>query len=119
LSNEGVFKDKWEVAVKRKIEDMALEDKISILKDIDQILIEKKIPMRILSIADIRQKEILVNSEGTEIEGDISKVAFFGVIGYYENGNFEQRFIQLGFSGDMRPLNIGTSSILSAMKLKL
>jgi len=104
LSNEGVFKDKWEVAVKRKIEDMALEDKISILKDIDQILIEKKIPMRILSIADIRQKEILVNSEGTEIEGDISKVAFFGVIGYYENGNFEQRFIQLGFSGGYEAL---------------
>jgi len=104
LSHEEVYKDKWSVPVQKKIEDMDLEDKISILKDIDQILVEKKIPMRILAIGDIKQREFLINSEGTEIEGDISKVGFFGAIGYYEGGNFEQRFIQLGFSGGYEAL---------------
>ncbi len=99
FSREEINKDEWKVKQKKKVEDTDPSEKISILKEIDRILSDNQIPMRIIAIGDSSLEQYLINSEGTQISSKQHKVSFFAMIGYQENGQFEQRFIQLGYSG--------------------
>jgi len=41
LSEEKSYRDSWEVAERRRIKDVPLEEKLSILKDIESLLVKK------------------------------------------------------------------------------
>lgn len=105
FSREAAVKDSWEVAEKKKMVDIPFENKIEMLRDVDNILAQQKLNMRILSMSDNLEEELFINSEGTEIRSKLPKVGFFSVMGYMENGSYEQGYFQLGYSGGYEALD--------------
>lgn len=99
FSSESTVKDSWKVQQRKKIVDVPFEERVEMLRGIDGILGDQKLNMRILSLGDNVEREIFKNSEGTEITSTLPKVQFFSVMGYMENGNYEQGYFELGYSG--------------------
>lgn len=99
FSEEKPEKDSWNVGEKMKIEDVSFEDRVSRMKLLDGILNEGKISMRILSLGDTIEEEYNINSEGMELRSRLPKVSFFAMIGFMENGSFEQGTLEVGSSG--------------------
>jgi len=99
FSSEHPVKDSWHVGQKKKVEDVAFEDKVKMLREVDDELAAEKITMRILSMNDNVEEEINVSSEGMSIKSILPKVSFSAMIGFMQNGNFEQGTIELGYSG--------------------
>ena len=81
---------------KKKIENMALEEKIKYLLDIDRAL---KAPMKIQALHDKIVEKIYMNSEGTLIRARIPRVEYFYMMGVMVDGNFEQSYRQYGITG--------------------
>ncbi|MEM0127929.1 MAG: TldD/PmbA family protein [Thermoplasmatales archaeon] len=104
LSEEKAYKDSWAVPEKRRIEDLDLVEKVNILKQLDEILVQNGIQMRILSLGDNIEEGATENSEGTSITYRLPKINFFAMIGYLEGGNYEQGSIELGYSGGYEAL---------------
>ncbi|MGC8644816.1 MAG: TldD/PmbA family protein [Thermoplasmata archaeon] len=99
LSDEKAYQDSWKVDEARKIEDVALEEKVSVLKDVDSLLTEEGIQMRILVLNDNIEEGLNENSDGMSIRYRLPKVSFFAMIGFIEGGSFEQGTVELGYSG--------------------
>jgi len=99
LSEEKSYRDSWEVAERRRIKDVPLEEKLSILKDIESLLVKEGIQMRILAINDNIEEGLIESSGGMSIRHRLPKVSFFAMLGFMEGGNFEQGTIELGYSG--------------------
>ncbi len=99
FSSEEPVKDKWEVGQKRRIEEETFEDRIERVKELDNLLVDKKVQMRMISLSDNIEEELNANSEGMEITSRLPKVGLFAMIGLLENGTFEQGSIEVGFSG--------------------
>ena len=120
LSNEKAIKDSYIVEEKRKIEDFPLEEKISILSDIDKSLNENNLPMRILHLRDKIQDIEYINTEGTWIHGLIPNIYYFFYVGALENGNFEQVSREYGMSGGyefVKDMDIMGKSVEESKKL--
>jgi TldD protein len=98
ISEGKGIKDSWRVDQKKKIEDMSVEDRIDIVRNYDGLLesLGAKIRLNVVSDKKVRQK--YVNSVGSEIEGEISRVFYFYMLGILENGEFEQSSEQYGSS---------------------
>jgi len=105
FSNEEPIKDEWEVGQKIKISDISFEEKIKRLKEIDSILQNENMGMRIISLNDNVEDEILINSEGTQIKSKLPKLGFMFFMGYMENGSYEQGYFQLGYAGGYEALD--------------
>ncbi len=99
FSKEKTVKEKWEVNQKIKIRDIPFEDKIKRLKEIDSILEKENMAMRIISLNDNIENEILMNSEGTSITSTLPKLGFMFFMGFLDGGNYEQGYFQLGYAG--------------------
>ncbi|MEM0133883.1 MAG: TldD/PmbA family protein [Thermoplasmatales archaeon] len=99
FSSETPIKDTWGVDQKKKIEDLPFEEKVSQLKELDGLLANENISMRILSLGDNIEEEFNTNSEGMAIRSRLPKVGLFAMIGYMENGSFEQGTVEVGYSG--------------------
>lgn len=91
-------RDSWKVAAKRKIEDFPVEEKIAILKDNDSVMESSGAAVRMNALMDKRIRQVYANSVGSMIEGDISRVFYFYMVGVVENGEFEQSMEQFGAS---------------------
>jgi TldD protein len=104
FSSEDPVNDFWEVDQRKKIEDVPFEERVSEMKELDGQLANEKIPMRILSLGDNIEEEYNVNSEGTSIRSKLPKVGFFAMIGFLENGSFEQGTVEVGYSGGYEAL---------------
>ncbi|MGC8585225.1 MAG: TldD/PmbA family protein [Thermoplasmata archaeon] len=105
LSHEKSVKDDYRVDEKKKIEDFQLEEKISLLSDIDKKLMENNLQMRILNIKDKIQEIEFANTEGTMIHGIIPNIYYFYYVGALENGNFEQVSREYGMTGGYEFVN--------------
>lgn len=92
------IKDSWKVPVKKKIEDFSVEDRVSIVKENDSVMEASGASVRVNSMVDKRVRQIYLNSVGSEIEGDISRVNYFYLVGVVEDGEFEQSMEQYGSS---------------------
>jgi len=96
FSQEKTYEDSWSVEEKKRIENMALEEKIKYLLDIDRAL---KAPMKIQTLHDKIVEKIYMNSEGTLIRARIPRVEYFYMMGVMVDGNFEQSYRQYGITG--------------------
>jgi len=105
FSREKPIKDEWEVSQKIKISNISFEEKIKRLKEIDSVLQNENMGMRIISLNDNIENEILINSEGTQIRSKLPKLGFMFFMGYMENGNYEQGYFQLGYAGGYEALD--------------
>lgn len=101
LSEEKVFRDKYEVKQKIKLGNISLEQKIKNIFEIEKALIDTKIklPLRLFEHYDEVRERIFVNSEGAKIQAKIPRITFEYIITFISGGFSEQRAFQFGGSG--------------------
>lgn len=91
-------KDSWKVEQRKKIEDFSVEEKTSILKANDSIMESAGASVRVNELVDKKVRQIYVNSLGSEITADISRIYYYYMVGVSENGDFEQSVEHYGSS---------------------
>lgn len=96
-SSEGTRK--WSACGTKKVENVSLEDKISILKDSDSIMQSLGAGVRMNVISDKMVREVYVNSSGSQIEGEFSRIYYNYFAGILESGEFEQSTGEFGTTG--------------------
>lgn len=82
FSREKSVLEKWGISPKIKFENVSLEDKIEILKNLDSIALERasdkiKLPIRTFFYNERITEKIYVNSEGTEYKASVPRVSLF------------------------------------------
>lgn len=92
------LKDSWKVDAKKKLEDFSVEDRVAIVRENDSAMETAGASVRVNSMVDKRITQTYVNSIGSEIHGDISRVFYFYLVGVIESGEFEQSMEQYGSS---------------------
>lgn len=99
LSEEEIIKDSWSVPQIKNIDDFSVEEKVSILNNIENTLVKENVPMRFQSLREKIEDIEYYNTEGTEIKGHKPNIFYFYMIGVIEDGNFEQGSQEFGKSG--------------------
>ena len=92
-------KKTWLVSGTRKVEDASLDDRVSILKNIDSIMEEQGAKVRMNVVSDKIVKQHYVNSEGSDIRGEFSRIFYFYFAGILDSGQFEQSSGEYGTTG--------------------
>ncbi len=105
FSSENPVRDSWEVGEKKKIEDLTFEERVSTMKELDTLLSNEKISMRIMSLGDNIEEEYNTNSEGMSLRSRLPKVSFFAMLGFMDDGSFEQGTAEAGYAGGYEALD--------------
>ncbi len=80
--------------------EVPLADKVAFMKDVDEMLNQPGIAQRIASLQFVRKQIILIDSEGTEIEKNITEVfSNLQILGTDEDGETHTRQYTLGREG--------------------
>jgi len=93
------IRDSWKVEGKRKIEDVPIDDRIEIVKDMDKLQESFDAAVRMNAVGDKKIRQIYENSAGSRIEGETSRVSYFYLAGVMEGGEFEQSAEEFGGTG--------------------
>ena len=101
FAEEKAVETTWEVAQKKKIEDIDSETKIKQFLDVDKALTSHtvNVPARVLQCIMQLTEKYVANTEGSRISSFVPKIAAFGFITVAEQGKSEQAFEQFGYSG--------------------
>ena len=97
LSNEKIYKKKYKVYQKVKLNDVGIDEKIKLLSDVDNCVEESL--GRYLSLTTGTTKKYLITTEGARINSEIPLSNFFGVLTVEVNGRTAQRHLQFGNKG--------------------
>ncbi len=92
------IKDSWKVNQRKLIEDMSVEEKVTLARDFDSLMKAAGADVRMNVIHDKRIKQHYVNSVGSDIRGDVARLYYFYMVGVIENGEFEQSTKEYGSS---------------------
>jgi TldD protein len=92
-------KKEWVVSGSKKVDNVSLDDKISMLKDNDSLMDSLGSRVRMNYLSDRKIKQVFMNSEGSEIRGEFSRVSYIYFAGIIESGEFEQSMGQFGSTG--------------------
>jgi TldD protein len=101
FADESGVEAKWSVTQREKIENVAPEQKIDTLMNVDKALSSSKIevPGRVLFCSFTLTEKYFVNSEGSKISSFVPKIAAFSFITVVHNGKPEQAYKTFGRSG--------------------
>lgn len=93
--------EKWSVDQKKKIENVAPEDRISTLTEVDKALAScgVKVAATISQCSIDLITKYFVNSEGSRISSFVPKIGAYIFITVAEQGKTEQGYEQFGYSG--------------------
>ncbi len=92
------IKDTWSVKQRKKIEDTSIEDRVAMVREFDRIMAGAGATVRVNAVQDKRIRQRYINSLGSDVRGDISRVFYFYMIGVVDNGEFEQSTKEFGSS---------------------
>ncbi|MFA4662240.1 TldD/PmbA family protein [Pyrococcus kukulkanii] len=104
FSEEHFHQVKYEVKMKKDFRDVPPEEKLELLKKIEEEVMGTgiKVPMRYLAYSDQLWKKVFVNSEGAYVKSKIPRVSVMYNLVVFENGQMEQApFIERAFSGGL------------------
>jgi TldD protein len=99
IATKSEGKKEWVVSGSKKVDNVSLEDKISMLKDNDSLMDSLGSRVRMNYLADRKVKQVFMNSEGSEIRGEFTRVSYFYFAGILESGEFEQSTGEFGSTG--------------------
>jgi len=101
LTDEKAYKERYYVKQKIKLESVDPEEKMQILMDTEEGIVNLKVdvPGRFISLSDNTTTEYLVNSDGTQLLATVPKVSFFYFLTVKEKNKTCQRYWQYGNSG--------------------
>ncbi len=104
---KGVVK-KWSVAQKKKIENVAPEDRISAFTEVDKALAScgVKVAATISQCSIDLITKYFVNSEGSRISSFVPKIGAYLFITVAEQGKTEQGYEQFGYSGGWEAFSV-------------
>lgn len=92
-------KKDWVVSGSKKVDNVSLDDKISMLRDNDSLMETLGASVRMNYISDRKVKQAFMNSEGSQIRGEFSRVSYFYFAGILDSGEFEQSTGEFGSTG--------------------
>ncbi|AEC52787.1 hypothetical protein PNA2_1872 [Pyrococcus sp. NA2] len=104
FSEEDFHQVYYEVKMKKDFRDISPEDKLELLKKIEEEVNSTgvNVPVRFLSYSDQVWHRIFMNSEGALVESVIPRVSVVYNLVVFENGQMEQApFVQRAFSGGL------------------
>jgi TldD protein len=93
FSEETPIKKTHEVTQKQKIQDVSQEEKLKLLKEIDN---EIKSDHKYLSLSDNITEKYFVNTEGSQITSILPRINFFYFLTIIEKDQAIQRYLQKG-----------------------
>lgn len=96
LSDEERYDEEWETKVKVNPLDVSVEDKISLLRDLDRSALEEGCSKRVLSLGESMESGLFITTEGARIRGEVIRVSFTGLLTVVENSRSAQRIVQRG-----------------------
>jgi TldD protein len=101
FAKEKGIEAKWSVGQKRKIENVAPEEKIAAFADVDKALAScgVKIAATVSQFSVDLITKYVVNSEGSRISSFVPKIGAYIFITVVEQGKTEQGYEQFGYSG--------------------
>jgi TldD protein len=99
LSEERFGEASYASKVLKRPEDVLLEEKIEFLRSVDELAKEKGITSRNLSLRNSREQVYYVNSEGSRIEGDVTRVNGEAMLTLVIGAESIQEFVNKGGSG--------------------
>jgi TldD protein len=93
VSEQKAHNVKWEVEEKKKVEDVSVEDMVSFLKEVDNLILEDKnepkFANRVLNLSVSIEEKVYANSDGSFIKSKVSRVGFSSMLsGVYEGKPF-------------------------------
>ena len=97
FSKEKTYKKKYKVNEKIKIESLSPDEKIKILKEIEEKT-KKSAVSRFYHLSDSITERLILTSEGTRIKSYIPQVFFYYVIYVSENGKASEHYLSFGES---------------------
>lgn len=95
---QGV-KKKWSAKEKIKSKDIGIEEKISLLKDMESAIKSPSVPIRFLQVSFQDNAKVYANSEGSLITSSVPRIEFHYNIVVRHGGDTENRYSQWGKSG--------------------
>ncbi len=99
LSEESFEEASYASKVLKRPEDIPLEEKIEFLRSIDELAKEKGISSRNLSLRNSREQVYYVNSEGSRVEGDVTRVGGNATLTLVSGAESAQEFVEKEGSG--------------------
>jgi len=105
LKDIDVIKDKAKVKVRHDPFDLDLEEKKRILHEAEKEIKDKRVASTSFSYADSFTRVIYMNSEGTEIETEITRVISSAKVFAKENGRLQVAYERVGGIGGMETLH--------------
>ena len=102
FSEEQTAQTKWKTPIKRKFEDVAIEEKQKFIIDLDKRLNKEfrlKLPTRTTILDLYSDKKYIVNSEGSKVESENSLISAISFNTAKSKMGGEQRTLWLGASG--------------------
>ena len=101
FAKEKGVKTKWVVEQKTKIENVPIEDRVTVLTEVEKALKScgVKIPATMAQCSIDLVIKYFVNSEGSRISSFVPKIGAFYFITVAEQGKTEQAYEQFGYSG--------------------
>ncbi|MDI6806652.1 MAG: TldD/PmbA family protein [Candidatus Aenigmarchaeota archaeon] len=105
FSEEKFEKKSWVIKPKISFEDVAEENKINLLREIDRIALdvaeEKKIelPARNIFLTEIATRKYFLNSDGAEISSEVPRIEIFWIFVGKKDGDSEEETRQIGGVG--------------------
>jgi TldD protein len=123
FAKEKGIEAKWSVGQKRKIENVAPEEKIAAFTDVDKVLAScgVKIAATVSQCSVDLITKYVVNSEGSRISSFVPKIGAYIFITVVEQGKTEQGYEQFGYSGGWEAFGewkIGETMVHNAKVLK-
>lgn len=101
FSKEKTNRDKYKVKENIKTKDIALEDRLKEIMEIDKSLLDTKLnlPTRYFELLNETKEKYYVNSDGSKIQSTIPRLSFDYMLTLISNGLSEQRRFQYGGVG--------------------
>ncbi|BAB59954.1 maturation protease [Thermoplasma volcanium GSS1] len=96
----------WTKLGNKKVLDTDFNEIVDILKEADTAA-SNVAQLRINSISDKIVKEYYMNTEGSEVHGEYSRIYFQYLIGVVESGNYEQSSEEYGYTGGYETFDLG------------
>lgn len=96
LSDEDVYEERWETKVKVNPLDVSVEDKISLLRDLDHNALEEGCSKRVLNIGESVESGYFVTTDGIRICEEVTRISFTGLLTVTKDSGSAQRIIHRG-----------------------
>lgn len=101
IDESGNVVHRWDETGTRKVQDLQESDRLQILKENDRVMVDHDISTRMNFVDHVNTREIYMNSSGSLINAQFSRIGYSMAAGYKHGSDFEQIYRQFGTTGGM------------------